>query len=86
MDAEKTTRQRGHTARLAAVFAAAALAIPGGMLVSNALAADGSTSATDSTVVPIQQDETPARDRRDCPEEEGGAAPSGGSSTQETAL
>jgi hypothetical protein len=85
MDPQDTTN-RGGTARLAAVFAVAALAIPGGMLVGDALAADGSSGAANTTTVPIQQSEDPSGDR-DCPEEEGSgesAAPSTGS--QETAL
>jgi len=72
-----------------AVIGTAALAIPGGMLVSNALAADGATSATDATTVPVQQTERPDdHDGRDCPEEAGGesGAPSTGTGTQETAL
>jgi hypothetical protein len=85
MDAEDPTSGGGY-ARLAAVFAAAALAIPGGMLVGDALAADGSSGAPNTTAVPIQQSEDPSSDR-DCPEEEGSgesAAPSTGS--QGTAL
>ena len=101
MDADDPTPTHGAggKARLAAVLGAAALAIPGGMLVGNAFAAGGESGATTAPIQQIQDPYAPAQDERpdgrDCPEEEGGggsegsgdsAAPSAGDSAQETAL
>ena len=70
---------------LAAGLAAAALAIPGGALISNAFAADGATSAPAATqsqdgssTAPVQ-DAAPDGDR-DCPEEDGAGSGSGSGS------
>ena len=79
-----------HKAKLAAVLGTAALAIPGGMLVSTAFAAGDDSSGGTTTDVPVQQTQDPYApsqeerpDGRDCPNEDGGNA---GSGSQETAL
>ena len=75
MDPQDTGERAGRR-RLVAVIAAAALALPGGMLVSNALAADGSSGVTTApiqeTTEPIQR-ERERPDGRDCPEKDGAA-------------
>lgn len=92
MDTEDITPRRTK-ARLVAVIGTAALAVPGGVLVGNAPAADGSSGAT---TAPIQQSEdpyAPAQDERregerpdgrDCPERDGGGSGQGGSGQSAT--
>jgi hypothetical protein len=90
MDEEHKNRRR---LKVAGIAAAAVLAVPGGMAISNAVAADdGTGSSSSSQVVPVQSEgytqpdrEAPQAergqapgDRGDCPPGEGGGE-SGGS-------
>ena len=85
MDPQDTGARAGRR-RLIAVIGTAALALPGGVLVSNALAADVSGGAT---TAPIQESQTtpepPAQgerpDGRDCPEKDGAGSGDSGQST-----
>jgi len=89
MDADKR--------RLAAVLGAAALALPGGALVGNAIAADGGTGSGTSTtqevpadpgLAPTQdeaQPDQPRGDDPDCPKRDGeGAGGSGSGSSDDS--
>jgi hypothetical protein len=89
---ESGTPSRGR-AKLAALLGVAALAIPGGALVSNALAADsdGGTSTQQTQQAPDGYGTAPVQDEsdgtgpdgRDCPKENGdsGSSGSGGGTT-----
>jgi hypothetical protein len=84
MDEEPSGRRR---LKVAGIAAAAVLAVPGGMAISNAFAADGgdaSSSSTPAQAIPAQG-ETPApqqergdRDHGDCPGKGGGQDDQGG--------
>ena len=65
-------------ARLAAILGAAVLAIPGGALVSNALAADGASADAPASTPIQQEDQGPDRD---CPEKDGSGGQGSGEST-----
>jgi hypothetical protein len=96
MDEEHTRRRR---LKVAGVAAAAVLAVPGGMAISSAFAADGgnapSSSGAQPTQVPVQSETQPAPqgrgdgnrgprgDRGDCPGE--GDRGSGGNGSGESA-
>jgi hypothetical protein len=73
--------------KLAGLLGAAVLAIPGAGLITNAVAADGSSSSTTTEqeaplFEPAQSDEQqpdqPRPDRADCPEKDGDGSGSGG--------
>ena len=88
---DTTTEPQGRgRLRLAAVLGAAALAVPGGAMIGNAFAADGSSSgssttqqqpAADPAATPVQdQDQDgPGRGGRDCPKDQGGGGSGAGS-------
>ena len=93
MDEQRTSRTR---LKVAGIAAAAVLAVPGGMAISNAVASDGgagTASPTSAPYAPVQaQDPAPPEDgqqrdrggtpgdRGDCPGKDGGGE-SGNSAT-----
>jgi hypothetical protein len=95
MDQDNTANRR--RLKVAGIAAAAVLAVPGGMAISNAFAADDGSSPSSPTAVPVQsegypqpdgdgappadRDGTP-RDRGDCPPGEGGGGSGGGDGAQ----
>ena len=97
MDEERTSRTR---LKVAGIAAAAVLAVPGGMAISNAVASDGgagSASSTSSPYEPVQaQDPAPPEngqqpdrggtpgDRGDCPGKDGNGDGGGESGTSAT--
>ena len=92
MDEEHTSRRR---LKVAGIAAAAVLAVPGGMAISNAVASggggDAASSSPSSQALPVQSEdqapqERPDRgatpgDRGDCPGEGDGGGESGSSAT-----
>ena len=84
MDQDNATNRR--RLKVAGIAAAAVLAVPGGMAISNAFAADDGSSPSSPTAIPVQSDGYPQPygdaapprerdgapgDRGDCPPGEG---------------
>ena len=80
MDRDDTTNRR--RLKVAGIAAAAVLAVPGGMVISNAFASDAGSPSSSPAAVPVQSDGYPQpygdaaapqdrggtpRDRGDCP-------------------
>jgi hypothetical protein len=89
MDEERTTT-RTRRLKAAGIAAAALLAVPGGMAISNAMAADGGTGAQAPAAVQVQEGAPQApergdRDRGVCPGHDGerGGSAEGAPSTGE---
>ena len=90
MDEERTSRTR---LKVAGIAAAALLAVPGGMAVSNAVASDGGAGTAAPTAGPYEpvqaQDPAPPQngerpDRGDCPGKDGSERGGGESGTSTT--
>jgi hypothetical protein len=96
MDQDNTANRR--RLKVAGIVAAAVLAVPGGMAISNAFAADGGSPSSSPTAVPVQSEGSPQPygdgaqppadrggapgDRGDCPPGEGGSGSGGGDGAQ----
>jgi hypothetical protein len=96
MDQDNTANRR--RLKVAGIAAAAVLAVPGGMAISNAFAADGGSTPSSPTAVPVQTQGDPQPygdgaqppadrggapgDRRDCPPGEGGSGSGDGDGAQ----
>ncbi|HEX8206231.1 MAG TPA: hypothetical protein VF587_09255 [Solirubrobacteraceae bacterium] len=87
MDADHTSEPRSRM-RLVAVIGAAALAVPGGLAIGNAFAADSGSGSAAGTSLPVQQEEQQQPDdgdRPDCPKKDGAGAGDNGSGSGATA-